>query len=421
MSIRETEMIRAIARPIESLKLEDVEDLCAQGWPENQNTEFKEALPDRGKDSWSLSATISDFAKERIFKEIVAFANSSGGRLFLGIEESDEKPASATKIREIPNCHDLAERLQRAAYSSIEPPINALKVQAITTNAAGSGVIVFDVPSSHSAPHRSKDLICYIRRGTESVPMTMYEIQDLTLRLSRRIDEINQRFVERQEAFLDWLLEGKQPTNRFVGFRATAIPIGTPLYIERVFNNPEVIRPINPNVVAYLDGDPKRRVGLNVPWFAEGERPIVRGSRREYSDSNQGHYCSVYCDGLIEYGWKRYWSDPGGNQIELNRVLGACANVMVAAEGFNIAAKAPGSSYAIEVDIAAGSSGGSMPIRIFGLTQSRFVGDLKTRLILERLSFGDKNRVLSIINRDVCDGCGFMQTEPPSIVLETIP
>jgi hypothetical protein len=175
--------------------------------------------------------------------------------------------------------------------------------------------------------------------------------------------------------------------------------------------------------VAQLDGDPKNTVSLTTRWLVEEqqERPIVRGSRRDYSDSNKGHYCSVYCDGVIEYGWKRYWSNQGENRIALEEVLGASANVMATAESFNIAAKAPGSSYALEVELVASGDGGFSPVRIFGLTESHSIGQLDTRLILERLSFGDKDRVLSIIYRDICDGCGLRQKNPPSIVLQPVP
>jgi hypothetical protein len=414
-------MLKAISVPLQDLCVEDLKELYSRAWPESQNIEYKGRLPaDKGRtDGWYSDGEISEYAKQKIFKEIVAFANSSGGRLFLGIDESSEKPPSATGIREIPRCHDLAERLLRAASDWIEPPINALDARAITTNNDGGGVIVFDVPSSHSAPHRHKNLSCYVRRGTESRPMTMYEIQDLTLRLNRRIDEINARFIERQEGFLRWLHEGKPITHHFVGFRATAVPIGSPVYVDRVFHNPEVFRPIE-DISAYLDGDPKQKITLSAPWRGGGERPIVRGSRRECFDSNKGEYFSVYCNGVIEYGDKRYWSASSENRIYLGWVLGAAANVILAAESFNAAAKAPGSSYAIEVELASGYSDGFNPVRIFGLAGYE-IGTVDTRLVLERLSIGDTNRVLSVVHQDICDGCGLREPKAPSIMLEAHP
>jgi len=135
---------------------------------------------------------VEELAKERLFKEIVAFANRSGGRLFLGIQESPEKPPKAKQITPVPRCHDLAEILERSARDQIEPPLSSFAVHGVVTEADGfGGVVVFDVGRSVLAPHRSKiDLHCYIRRGTESRPMTMTEIQDVMLHLGRHLDGV---------------------------------------------------------------------------------------------------------------------------------------------------------------------------------------------------------------------------------------
>src|SRR6266851_7153866 len=109
-------MITAITKTLDELTREDLETLCAKKWPESQNVEFKRGLSaENGLDPWYKDGKVGDYAKRKLFREIVALANSSGGRLFLGVDESTEKPPVAENLSPIPRCHDLAESLERSA------------------------------------------------------------------------------------------------------------------------------------------------------------------------------------------------------------------------------------------------------------------------------------------------------------------
>ena len=282
-------MISAITKALGALTQQDLRTLCEKRWPESQNVEFKSALSaEQGQDPWYKDGKVGEYAKRKLFKEIVALANSSGGRLFLGVDESSEKPPVAENLLPLPQCHDLAESLERSAYSWIEPPLTPMRVRGVPVGDDGSGVVVFDVQSSHNAPHRlMKDLQCYTRRGTESVPMTMYEIQDLTLRLDRRTEEIQRSFEESKTEFRAWADRRRPATRKGVAFRVVAVPTGAPLYIARAFRNPQVILPIR-NFKAVLDGNETAKVDLDAPFNAGSERPILRGSRREYENDERG-------------------------------------------------------------------------------------------------------------------------------------
>src|ERR1700682_4128451 len=132
-------------KPIETMTTADAEAML--GWPENENIEFNEALPgDKGApDPWLTGGEVTKYAKKEIFKEIVALANTAGGHFILGVEESDEEPHVAKSIKPIPRCADLAVRLKRSAYSSIDPPIPGLNSRGIETRDNGSGIVVFRV------------------------------------------------------------------------------------------------------------------------------------------------------------------------------------------------------------------------------------------------------------------------------------
>jgi len=269
-------------KPLESMTAADIETVI--GWPENENIEFNEALPgEKGApDPWLIGGEVTKYAKTEIFKEIVALANTAGGHFILGIEESDEKPPVAKAIRPIRGCVDLAERLRRSANSSIDPPIPGLNSRGIATLGDGSGIVVFRVPQSRSAPHRSSDRHCYVRRGDESVPISMREIQDLTIHLSRRIDELNARFERLRTEFLKWLDPIGKYHDGVIGLRVTAVPVGERLFLDRVNDHANEILKVQ-QFQALLAGatpivlHPFQDGGqAPIPCFAEHERQSMR-------------------------------------------------------------------------------------------------------------------------------------------------
>src|SRR5713101_3507281 len=95
-------MLAALTKPLEEITRTDLDELSARGWPESENVEYKRELHREGNqaDPWYSGKDISDASKKKIFKELVAFANTSGGRLFVGVEETSESAAS--RIRSPP-------------------------------------------------------------------------------------------------------------------------------------------------------------------------------------------------------------------------------------------------------------------------------------------------------------------------------
>ena len=95
-------MLSAIVKPLEALTAADLGELVERQWPESENIEYKAELhrerEDRA-DPWYANGNISVPSKNKVFKELVAFANTSGGRLFLGVKETPDKPPRANSIQ----------------------------------------------------------------------------------------------------------------------------------------------------------------------------------------------------------------------------------------------------------------------------------------------------------------------------------
>ena len=102
------------------------------GWPESSIVEFKQTLPGRDArdDTWLAGGGVERYAHDKLLREVVAFTNTSGGHLVLGVAETRDAPAAAQALAPVPRCAELADRLARAAQA-IDPPVPLLLVRGI--------------------------------------------------------------------------------------------------------------------------------------------------------------------------------------------------------------------------------------------------------------------------------------------------
>lgn len=176
-------------KDIEELTADDIKTLVETlKFSENEKIEYKRTLPSKGSvsDPWlDKKDKIGNKAIEKLTAEIIAFANSNGGRLYLGIAENNETPAKPESIMPLPRVNQLSHKLEQIISDCIEPPLRNLKFKAIETNRK-SGVIVIDVPRSERSPHRSlKNNECYQRVSHQCKKMKMDEIQHLCVKQPR--------------------------------------------------------------------------------------------------------------------------------------------------------------------------------------------------------------------------------------------
>jgi hypothetical protein len=335
-------MISALTKSVTEVNEQDIQELIRAAWPETENVEYKAELSRKGDgpDPWYNGGNLSDQARNKLFKELVAFANTSGGRLFIGIGETRERPPRANTIQPVPRCHELAERLEQSLASSIDPPLTFFRVVGVGTHADGSGVVIADISASYNGPHRSPDLQCYVRKGTNSIPAGMREIHDMVMRFSRRQDEISRLLAERQKALHDWLQHGSNYGNIWVGFRATAIPIGAPLYVDSIFRSPLVSRDLH-NVAArwVIDSSNIRPDYFTCMLTDLSERPVLGGTMWFLDGQDKRAQQLILRDGLIESRFKTNWQErpAGGGQrplLYLGWIIAGVANVLARVNSF---------------------------------------------------------------------------------------
>lgn len=182
-----------IEKDIRLFSVADVEALVAERVMENDRIEFKGSLCFKGKgvEPWLAGEdTLTDDARNAILDEIITFANTNGGYLFLGVQESNSEPHYASSITPLPRGAKLLERIMRSATDCIDPKLNCLESHFIEIDADGSGVLLFHTIRSMTSPHRlATTRECYIRDGEQTRKMSMLEIQTATLRTNRHVVE----------------------------------------------------------------------------------------------------------------------------------------------------------------------------------------------------------------------------------------
>lgn len=385
------------------------------GWPESLQVEYKEDLPARDgrRDGWHSGQKVEQYAKDRLFKEIVAMANGIGGHLLLGVRESSDQPPIAELLVPLPRCADLAESLLRAAQS-IDPPIPRLQARGIPTSDDGSGLIIFRIPQSPDSPHRSTDKECYMRRGANSVPMTMREIRDMALTtMSREVTRTSQH-EKSWDQFNSWI--GQVPCNpqqQLSGLHISAIPIGGAMDLGRLPAIEGVARTDDSYSVLF-DSVPMECRAFH---HATRERPIIRGLRRE----SPGNYMNLHSDGRVDLG---FGTETSHCNLHMGWILGHSINTLRAIHDLRTRGDSPESEYSVRIALASLAPDGHL--NIFPSVRTAFnepYGTFRdTPMNLPELSFGpvfEIDAFLSLLSSDIMDGVGVRRSVPVQVELRS--
>ena len=412
-------MIGVLSKPAAQVGIDDVEALISSEVPEGEQIEFKESLPARGQDPWMTGGDkIGDRARDAILEEAVAFANAHGGALVLGIEESSAKPPVAAGISPIPRCAELADRLKLVFRNCVEPQLPALEIFSVPTG-DGAGVVVIRMGRSRLAPHRVwRTRVCPIRRSDRCEEMTMREIQDMTLNLSRGLDGLERRLAERKERFRQEFRLLRTPKGAW-GIRMTAVPVGEEFRIDRVFRQGGIAKEFDEpwHKVRILENGNERRSGVGLrspsPLYWEPRLRATRGET-EYdfsSDSKSlNFFQEFHSDGLVEIGLVSIPKSGVGNDglLRLSYPIEMLANLAAWADRIRKQVNAPAAEYALEVEILV--RGNAIEVYDFPRYSSRdFPIFPPGQRVFPRYSLGDSSSIpdlLTLFYRDFWNSLG---------------
>jgi hypothetical protein len=291
---------------IEKISIADLHQIVADEIQEGSEVEYKSDLPvksGRGLDSWHSGAGIGEYARNEIAEEIIAFANTLGGVVCIGIDETADHPKRASALKPMPRIHELARRLRQAVYDIIDPPLPILECTGIDVDGMGNGVVVLRVPVSRRRPHRhavSKEV--FYRRADESVRISMREIQELTIQALSEGTRADAKIATRRREFREnaskWLKSWHQSHEDTWGFsfQFIGVPI-SPVDLVRVVGRPKLID-LSSIVIARTGTGDKE---MKWPFLTEAQwKPGLRSiSIARSSDTRRADY-SLQTDGTCE-------------------------------------------------------------------------------------------------------------------------
>ena len=423
-------MTAILSKPIDQITAADIRSLVTSRVPEGDQIEFKRELPAKAKsqrDPWMIGQQkIGDYAKDKILKEVVSFANAYGGVLVLGIEEDkNAAPPVALEICAIPKCQELAERFRLIFRDRVEPQLPSCEILPVVTSGTDAGVVVFRVPGgSRLAPHRIKGTwICPVRRWDRSEELSMREVQDMTLNVTRGLERLDKKLRERAAKFDHEFERLTSPDNAY-GIRITAVPVGDDIRLPTIcrpyFKLVEGLNPPKVTVTRQLpDQEPTVVDGLgNLHQVGHtGWNPQLRAARSrpqhdDLPDFTYQGYLELHCDGLVEFGWSSVILDEK-EPLYSDYATRELANVICWADTIRRYADVGRAEYAVQVAMhvtgdrvfvlpgSSGSRGADLVIR------GHLAGELSRGVTtLPRYSVddvSDAGALLSMLEHDLCN------------------
>jgi hypothetical protein len=275
-----------IPRILSDIEWADVLRLIELSREEDDRIEFKSSF--KGSDDY---AALSDKQRQQVLdsiaREAVAFLNTRGGDIIVGVKESDDQRPAAAGIEPIKDPADAADRIARGLSALIEPAQTNIAVRGLSNpKNSAEGVVIARVQASVRAPHRSKrTLECYARRGSESVPMAMDEIQDLTINRTRlRLEQME--FLDRQfEDFRAGKIEHRDLGDEVFHVRTVVTPT-----LEQSFSLDDVVLGALGNRDPVFYDSNGRAIQNDVAFRSLHSRwqPVLRGKKQEYFEEYKG-------------------------------------------------------------------------------------------------------------------------------------
>jgi len=148
-------------KPLEELEFADIEQLKSNKICESQILDYKKKFLEDNK----------------LLKQVSAFANTQGGFLIFGVEETG-KGGYPKEIVGIDRGQINKERMEQIILSNIQPRLN-VKIQIIEHQETSKAIVVVQIPNSYLKPHMNqRDNKFYKRYEFEALPMTELEVSN---------------------------------------------------------------------------------------------------------------------------------------------------------------------------------------------------------------------------------------------------
>lgn len=169
-----------ITKLLAALTADDLNALITNRIEEGRHLDFKRVLPGP-----------TDRDKLEFCADVSSFANTGGGHLLFGVDESGGVASAVPGIPDL-NADTAILRMEQILAAGIDPPVPGLGFQCIPTE-TGEGVVAIHVPRSWRAPHLVKhggSFRMYARTSRGKQPLDAQEIRQSFESTGNAIDGI---------------------------------------------------------------------------------------------------------------------------------------------------------------------------------------------------------------------------------------
>ncbi len=260
-------------KPLASISEADLEYLLENKVREGKDIEYKRSLPGN-----------ADSDKKEFLADVTSFANTNGGHLIYGIEETGGVPTAILGLT-VPDLDAAIQRLESLIRDGLQPRLTGVQIKAILL-AGGTHAIVFHLPRSWALPHRvvlgGHDKF-YGRSMTGKYPLDVPEL--------RALFSLSDTLAERVRSFR---------ANRLSAISSDEMPI-------EMVQGPKTVLHLVP-LNAFTPGVSYETSGLQngqiAPIYSSGSRDRLNFdgllSFTELSSGSAQSYVQVFRNGCIE-------------------------------------------------------------------------------------------------------------------------
>lgn len=103
--------------------------------------------------------------------ELIAFSNTLGGKIFIGVDENAEKKGEISGLTS-QNIHRINQLLSNAASQNVKPAINPL-TEIATIN--GNRILIIDVAQGINKPYQDRNGVIWVKSGSDKRKATSRE------------------------------------------------------------------------------------------------------------------------------------------------------------------------------------------------------------------------------------------------------
>jgi hypothetical protein len=192
-----------INRQLNMIAYRDIEEFVSEQWPESKTIDYK-------KESYGSK----DDDKKELLKDVTSFANTQGGDIVIGIEESEGLPIGIPGFSTI-DIDKEKLRLSQIINSGTEPRVD-FELQSIPVP-KGTHVLIIRVKESLEAPHQAvlhgKRYGFWARMSNGKFEMDTNDLRQAFLNTERVYQQIKSFHHER----LKKLIENETPMPQSLG------------------------------------------------------------------------------------------------------------------------------------------------------------------------------------------------------------